>query len=65
MHHKEIYKWFSAYFPNYAGDRVNIWFTNGPNSIRIRQTNGAEFVFTFKAHDNWKFETVPILPTKN
>ena len=58
MSHNEIYKWFELYFPLYAGDKVKAWFQNGKNSIRIRQTNNQEFVFTFNEHADWKFETI-------
>lgn len=58
MSHKEIYKWFELYFPIYAGDRVEVWFPNGKNSIRIRQINKQEFVFTYHSNKKWKFETL-------
>ena len=43
MAHGDVYKWFELYFPNYAGGNVEIWFQNGKNSIRVRQTNKQEF----------------------
>lgn len=58
MSHNEVYKWFELYFPFYSGDKVVMWFPNGKNSIRIRQTNGAEFIFTYNEKHDWKFETV-------
>lgn len=58
MSHNEIYKWFELYFQPYAGDKVSAWFQNGKNSIRIRQTNGQEFVFTYHSAKNWRFETI-------
>lgn len=45
MSHSEVYKWFELYFPQYAGDKVESWFQNGKNSIRIRQKNHQEFIF--------------------
>jgi len=45
MKHKDIYKWFELY----AGDNVAAWFPNGKNSIRIRQTNGQEFIFIYNS----------------
>ena len=57
MSHSEVYKWFELYFPQYAG-KVEAWFQNGKNSIRIRQTNNQEFIFTFSDKGNWRFETV-------
>ena len=56
MVHKEVYKWFELYFPEYAR-YVETWFPNGKNSVRVRQTNGQEFIFTYDAKDDWKFET--------
>ena len=46
MSHSEIMKWFEYYFPDYSRNRVDVWFPNGRNSIRIRQKNGQEFIFT-------------------
>lgn len=58
MSHSDVYKWFELYFPDYAGDKVDAWFQNGKNSIRIRQKNHQEFVFTFHDKNNWNFETI-------
>lgn len=55
MSHSEVYKWFELYFPQYAGDKVESWFQNGKNSIRIRQKNHQEFIFTFNNEGNWRF----------
>ena len=44
MSHSEVMKWFESYFPDYSGDRIDMWFPNGRNSIRIRQKNGQEFI---------------------
>ena len=58
MTHNEVFKWFELYFELFAGNRVAVWFPNGKNSIRVRQQNDAEFIFTFNNHSDWKFETV-------
>ena len=58
MSHKEVYKWFELYFPHYAGDKVDAWFPNGKCSIRIRQKNKQNFIFTFNGERDWKFETL-------
>lgn len=57
MVHKEVYKWFELYFPLYAGENVEVWFPNGKNSVRVRQKNGQEFIFSYNGKDDWKFET--------
>lgn len=58
MSHSEIMKWFEYYFPDYSRNRVDVWFPNGRNSIRIRQKNGQEFIFTYHSQKDWRFETV-------
>ncbi len=58
MNHNDIYKWFELYFKLYAGNNVAAWFQNGKNSIRIRQTNGQEFIFTYNSPKDWRFETI-------
>ena len=46
MTYKAVYEWFKLYFPQFA-EHVVSWFENGKNSIRVRQSNGQEFVFTY------------------
>ena len=58
MSHKELYKLFELYFPDYAVDKVELWFPNGKNSIRVRQTNKQEFIFSYIDQKTWRFETV-------
>ncbi|MFA7097643.1 MAG: methionyl-tRNA synthetase [Gammaproteobacteria bacterium] len=58
MTHNKVFEWFNLYFPIYAGDKIDTWFPNGKNSLRVRQTNGQEFIFTFNGHKDWKFETI-------
>ncbi len=58
MVHTDVYNWFALYFPNYAGENVDKWFPNGKNSIRVRQTNGQEFIFTYNSQKDWRFETI-------
>lgn len=54
MKHKDIYKWFELY----SGDNVAAWFPYGKNSIRIRQTNGQEFIFTYNSQKRLEVETI-------
>lgn len=58
MPHTEVLKFFELYFPFYAGDKIKVWYPNGKNSIRVRQQNDQDLVFTFNSHTNWKFETI-------
>lgn len=58
MGHHEVFRQFTLYFPDYAGNKISAWYPNGKSSVRIRQTNGTEFIFTFYEHGNWMFETV-------
>ena len=55
--HKKIYEWFKLYFPMYA-EHVEAWFPNGRNTMRVRQTNKQEFIFTYYGQYDWRFETV-------
>ena len=58
MVHQEVFKWFELYFPDYVKERIECWFPNGKNSIRLRQINKQEFIFTYNGKDNWRFETL-------
>ena len=46
MNHKEVYEQFTNLFPTLAGEKVAVWFTNGKNSIRVRETDGRELIFS-------------------
>lgn len=56
MDHREVLEWFKFYFPQYE-PYIKTWFQNGKNSIRVRQANGDNFVFTYNNSDDWSFET--------
>ena len=53
----DVFEWFKLYFPQYV-KHVETWFPNGQNSVRIRQTNGQDFVFTYNGKQDWCFETI-------
>lgn len=59
MDHKKIFKYFSECVPNYA-DRTKLYIKNKSkgNSIRLKMTNGEEYVFTINGKKSWKFERV-------
>ena len=58
MSHNEIYQVFTLYFPDYAKDRVKEWVPYGKSSVRIRQKNEQEFVFTYLSITDWRFDTI-------
>lgn len=37
---------------------VNVWFQNGPHSIRVRFVNNLELVFTYYSDTEWCLETM-------
>lgn len=56
MRHQDIYKQYQCCFPQYA-ERTERWFPNGKNSIRVRQNNKMEFIFSYENEQNWGLET--------
>ena len=44
MIHTQVYGFFQTCLPDQAKE-VKEYFPNGKNSIRIRKTNGQEFIF--------------------
>ena len=58
MRHHIVFKVFRETLPQFA-DNAAIWFPNGKNSIRVRETDGSEYVFTLaESEKEWQFETV-------
>ena len=57
MIHSEVYGHYVECLPDRAA-QTKEYFPNGRNSIRVRQNDGQEFVFTFIESDSWKFETI-------
>ncbi len=58
MNHKEVYEQFTNLFPTLAGEKVAVWFTNGKNSIRVRETDGREFIFSIVSKNEWMLESL-------
>lgn len=58
MSHNDVHKLFVSTMPHYAGGKVEAWFPNGKNSIRVRHHNKKEYAFTCNGPDDWKFETI-------
>lgn len=56
MVHNEVFKHFKSLFPTIS-ENAQLWFPNGKNSIRVRQNDGREFVFTYSSQNDWRFET--------
>lgn len=57
MTHREVFARFKTCFPWYA-ERVDEWFQNGKNSIRVRKRGGMELIFTFNSDKDWCLESV-------
>ena len=58
MSQAQVYEWFRLYFPKLA-EHVGQWFhTKNPHSVRIRLTNGEEYVFTCNSKTEWCLETI-------
>lgn len=57
MIHKEVYYWFTVHFPQFTRNIIG-WFPNGKNSIRVRQSDYKDFIFTYNGKNDWCFETV-------
>ena len=47
MIHTQVYGFFQTCLPDQAKE-VKEYFPNGKNSIRIRKTNGQEFIFSLR-----------------
>lgn len=58
MGHREILNHLNECLPEFAGDKIGVWFPNGRNSIRIRHHNKREYVFTYINPGEWCFETI-------
>lgn len=46
MVHSKVFECFQEHLPAFA-EKVEIYFPNGKNSIRVRQKDGKEFIFSF------------------
>lgn len=57
MIHSQIYGYFKECLPEREKE-VKEYFPNGRNSIRVRQNDGQEFIFSVTAPKVWKFETI-------
>lgn len=57
MFHSDIFKAFKDCLPDRA-EKVAEYFPSGKNTIRVRQTNGQEFIFSYSGSRSWKFETM-------
>ena len=53
MIHTQVYGFFQTCLPDQAKE-VKEYFPNGKNSIRIRKTNGQEFIFSLREPKAWK-----------
>lgn len=56
MSHHEVMKKFKELFCIEERE-IDTWFQNGKNSIRVRNKNKVEFVFTYENDHDWCLET--------
>ena len=59
MIHTQVYGFFQTCLPDQAKE-VKEYFPNGKNSIRIRKTNGQEFIFSFRKQRSFNRSTVMV-----
>ena len=57
MLHGQVYKYFKEILPDME-KKVIKYFPNGKNSIRVRQDDGRDFIFSFESPLIWRYETV-------
>lgn len=63
MLHGELYeKVFKALFPQYD-DKVEEYYPNGRNSIRVRLTLGYDVIFSYDEESYNKYWTLEIVPS--
>jgi hypothetical protein len=60
----ELFRLFELHFPQYAGEKVETRTPSGKNSVKIKQTNGQLFMFTYHNKYDWRFETIKSFMTK-
>lgn len=58
MTHNDVFLSFKNLFGDEMTTKVQMWFPNGKNSIRLRFTDRGEYVFTINSKGSWCFETV-------
>lgn len=59
MVHTEVYRSFKQLLPMFAEQMVE-YFPNGKNSIRVRNANHREYIFTIESPREWRFETIEL-----
>lgn len=57
MTHFEIYNTYKKLMPFYSCYTIH-WFPYGSLSIKIRQEDQKEFIFTYINENDWMFETI-------
>ncbi len=60
MSHSEVMKWFESYFPDYSGERIDVFFPNGRNSIRIRQKMVRNLYSLITVKKNGNLKQLPV-----
>lgn len=59
MTHDVIFSYFRKCIPRISKmTKIEEWFPNGKNSIRVRFEDQEEYVFTYYGDNDWSLETV-------
>lgn len=55
MTHKGLVDIFTKMMVN---TKLKCWWKKGPDAVRIRMTDGQDYVFTYLSSTEWKIETI-------
>lgn len=53
----KIFEKFKEKFPSET-EKIDIWFPNGRNAIRVRFKSRSEVIFTYWSDKKWKLESL-------
>lgn len=57
MNHDEIFKLFKQ-IAHVSDERIEAWYPNGLNSVRVLLKSGNMLVLTYESFMNWRLETI-------
>ena len=56
MIRKDVFEAFKD-ITHMSDERIDTWFPNGRNSVRIRLKTKQELIFTYQSKNYWRLET--------